>query len=50
MWVDFPNDLTYPRAGPKTHSSKTVRNYWFESTAIGANERIKPQAEMEDAS
>ena len=21
MWVDFPNDLTYPRAGPKTNLS-----------------------------
>lgn len=36
--------------GSKTNNTQIVRNYSFESTAIGANERIKPQAEMEDKS
>jgi len=49
------NDKRYrfvPTAGQgsQTNSSKAVRNYWFESAAIGANERIKPQAETEDSS
>jgi len=36
--------------GSQTNRSKAVRNYWFDSAAIGANERIKPQAETEDSS
>jgi hypothetical protein len=49
------NDKRYrfvPTAGQgsQTNSSKAVRNYWFESAAIGTNERIKPQAETEDSS
>ena len=36
--------------GSQTNSSKAVRNYWFESAAIGANQRIKPQVETEDSS
>jgi hypothetical protein len=36
--------------GSQTNSSTAVRNHWFESAAIGANERVKPHAETEDSS
>ena len=36
--------------GSQTNSSNAVRNHWFESAAIGANERVKPHAETEDSS